>query len=110
MDQEILREVVKQIPALVVLSFIVMIFMKYLNSRSIQAERRDEKLISFITEQNKQFERLGEGCHIIQERAAKVIHENTLVMGRMEKVLEESIRKIHVIGIEQRTSGKSEVS
>jgi len=99
---DFLKELAKQIPAIFALLLIVFAFLKYLNSRSEQAEKRDERLMNFISEQQERFQQLGNDYRTVQERATAIIDRNTIAMGRMEKVLDGAIEKIQVIGIDRR--------
>lgn len=97
-------ELAKQIPAVIAIIIIVAMFIKYLGYRSVQAEKRDETMMAFIAKQNERFETLGETCHQVQETATRAIHENTKMIGRVEKVIEEAVDKLQTIGIERRRS------
>lgn len=90
-----LEKIAEQVPALAVLVFVVIVFLK-------SQGKRDEAFLAFIEEQNQKFKNLGDACHQVQQRATEVIAENTKMYGRLEKTLEQASEKIEALGIERR--------
>ena len=74
MLKSVVREAVKQVPSLTVLGVIVYLFIGALQHSN-----------TFITG-------LTEACHQNQTLATECIRDNTRQMGRVEKVLEDTIR------------------
>lgn len=77
--EQVLMEVVKQIPALAVLAWLVH---KGLSS----LQERDQAFARALNE-------IGKDCHSVQERAIDAIQENTRMMGKVESLLAEVLRE-----------------
>lgn len=89
------EKIAEQVPALAVLVFVVVVFLR-------SQGKRDEAFLGFIEQQNERFKNLGDACHVVQEKATTAIAENTKMYGRLEKALEQTTEKIQAIGVERR--------
>lgn len=90
-----LEKLAEQVPALVVLASVVILFLK-------SQSKRDDAFFQFMSEQSSKFKALGDDCHRVQTRATEVISENTKMYGRLEKALEQAVEKIQSVGVERR--------
>jgi len=66
---EYVIEIAKQVPALLVLVWMVRVFINYLS-------RRDDLLA-----------KIGDNCHIVQREATQALRENTQMLGEMREAL-----------------------
>jgi len=99
---DLVEKIAVQVPALIVLGYIVMVFLRSQKERDALRAREHDAFIRFIDEQNSRFRLLGDSCHIVQEKAVIAISENTRVMGRVEKTLEQAVTKIQEVGFDRR--------
>lgn len=67
--EEALITAAKQVPSLVVLVGLVLVFMRYIG-------KRDEQL-----------ENMGENCHAVQTEASTCLRENTQMLGEVRGLL-----------------------
>lgn len=90
-----LDKVWEQVPALAVLVFIVVVFLR-------AQSKRDDAFLGFVKDANDKFKNLGYACHQVQVRAHDAITENTKMYGRLEKTMEQVAKTINEIGVERR--------
>lgn len=99
---ELVEKIAVQVPALIVLGYIVVVFLRSQKERDSLRAREHEAFIKFMDEQNSRFKMLGDSCHIVQEKAVIAISENTRIIGRVEKTLEQAVAKIQEVGFDRR--------
>ncbi len=75
MTQETIAELVKQVPALVVLVFVVIRFLRHIGER----DRQFEAVIARVSGQ----------CHEVQQAASRAIESNTVAVAEIRPVLAE---------------------
>jgi hypothetical protein len=78
---EWLEATLRQVPALAVLVFIVVQHARDRHAASVA-------LMEFINSWQRTLKGIGDGCHEVQDRATKAVHENTRVLGQVLQHLE----------------------
>ena len=90
-----LDKVWEQVPALAVLVFVVVVFLR-------AQSKRDDAFLGFVKDANDKFKHLGDACHEVQSRSHEAITENTKMYGRLEKTIEAVTKTMSEIGVERR--------
>lgn len=88
---ELFLEIAKQVPAIVVIAYLVIHFIRS------DKEQRDAFLAA-MDKRDEAFGRIiqsmGDECHLVQQKCVDSLDRNTRVLGRMEAVIDHAVTVI----------------
>jgi len=83
-----LLEAAKQVPALGVLCFLVVLFLKAFRAWQGHVERLADRMEQSIAHLSKSYETTSHECHDVQKQATKAITESTIVLNDLKEIIE----------------------
>lgn len=86
---EIAAEVAKQIPAMLLMGFLVLKFLDF-------TEKKEKFFITYMQSRDASLEEIlkhiGDDCHAVQRDAITAMNRNTEVLGKTESTLEKTTK------------------